>query len=129
MSKRMPKYCRHKASGQAVVRIDSRDHYLGKYGSSESRAEYNRLLTGWGAEQELVPGSVHDSLKKVAGLRKGKTTAPEMPKIKPADDVHVEATLPHLPRPVRAMVQVQRCTGMRPAEVTIMRPCDIDRSG
>jgi len=31
-----PAYCRHKASGQAVVRLDDRDHYLGPYGSPES---------------------------------------------------------------------------------------------
>jgi integrase len=27
------------------------------------------------------------------------------------------------------MIQLQRCTGMRPNEVVAMRPCDIDRSG
>ena len=45
-----------------------------------------------------------------------------------ADKV-VGATLPHLPAPIAAMVQVQRLTGARPAEVCILRPIDIDRSG
>jgi hypothetical protein len=31
--------------------------------------------------------------------------------------------------PIAAMLQVQRLTGMRPDEVTIMRPCDLDRAG
>jgi integrase len=42
---------------------------------------------------------------------------------------HVEATLPFLNRQLAAMVSLQRYTGMRPAEVCIMRTCDIDMSG
>jgi integrase len=56
MSKRTPSYCLHKATGQAVVRIDGRDYYLGKYDSPESRAEYNRLIAEWYANgQRLFP--------------------------------------------------------------------------
>ncbi len=50
MSKRAPRtpsYCLHKASGRAVVRIDGKDHYLGAFGSAESRAEYDRLIAEW----------------------------------------------------------------------------------
>ncbi len=36
--------------------------------------------------------------------------------------------LPYLTVPVRAMVQIQRLTGMRPGEVVILRPCDIERT-
>jgi hypothetical protein len=43
MSK-MPGYLRHKASGKAVVRIQGRDYYLGKYGSPESKEKYYRLM-------------------------------------------------------------------------------------
>jgi hypothetical protein len=35
-----PDYCLHKASGQAVVKLDGRSHYLGIYGSPESQAAY-----------------------------------------------------------------------------------------
>ena len=42
-----PAYCLHKGTGQAVVKIDGRDHYLGPHGSSESRAAYERLLLQW----------------------------------------------------------------------------------
>lgn len=34
----------------------------------------------------------------------------------------------HVLPPVAAMIRLQRLTGMRPGEVVIMRPCDIDRS-
>jgi site-specific recombinase XerD len=39
-----PAYSLHKASGNAVVRIDGKDHYLGPHGSPESHAKYERLL-------------------------------------------------------------------------------------
>jgi hypothetical protein len=42
-----PKYRKHKASGQAVVTIAGKDHYLGPYGTKASKAEYNRLIGEW----------------------------------------------------------------------------------
>ena len=41
---RIPKYRRHKARNLAVVHIDGRDRYLGKYGSDESRKAYAELI-------------------------------------------------------------------------------------
>ena len=41
---------------------------------------------------------------------------------------HEYATLEHLPQVVADMVRLQRLIGARPAEMCIMRPCDIDRS-
>jgi hypothetical protein len=41
---RIPTYRLHKPSGQAVVTISGRDHYLGNYGAVTSRAEYDRLI-------------------------------------------------------------------------------------
>ncbi|WP_428305029.1 hypothetical protein [Lacipirellula sp.] len=40
----LPKYRKHKASGQAVVTLNGRDHYLGPHGTSASKAFYDRLL-------------------------------------------------------------------------------------
>jgi integrase len=65
----------------------------------------------------------------VGGLKKGRTRAKETEKIRPVSDDLVNAVLPQLTPPRRAMVQVQRLTGMRPCEVVLMRPRDIDRSG
>jgi hypothetical protein len=42
--KQLPKYCRHKASNRAFVRIGGKTHYLGKYGSDASRREYDRII-------------------------------------------------------------------------------------
>lgn len=46
-SSRDPALRHHKASGQAAVVIDGRWHYLGKFGTDESRAAYHRLLAEW----------------------------------------------------------------------------------
>lgn len=42
--KRVPGYLFHKATGQARVRINGKDYYLGPYGSEESRVEYGELI-------------------------------------------------------------------------------------
>ncbi len=43
----VPKYCKHRGSGQAVVTIRGKDHYLGPYGTKGSRLEYDRLIMEW----------------------------------------------------------------------------------
>lgn len=42
-----PKYRRHRASGQAVVTIAGKDHYLGPHGTKASHREYDRLVGEW----------------------------------------------------------------------------------
>lgn len=223
----LPKYRKHRASGQVVVTINGRDHYLGPHGTKASRLQYDRLITEWlssgrsvsfgamahettiielaadygefaeayygtGPNSELHPivrvlrpvielygktaaaefdvqrfkavrqrfldegpsrqfinasmkriarmfrwaagegrvaPSVPQALALVPSLRKGKTTAPESRPVLPVEDAVVDATLPHWPKVVADMVRVQRLTGMRPAEVCMMRPCDVDRAG
>jgi hypothetical protein len=39
----VPKYRRHRASGQAVVTLADKDHYLGPHGTKASRLEYDRV--------------------------------------------------------------------------------------
>ena len=75
----------------------------------------------------MVPATVYHGLQAVAGLKKGRSQARETQKVQPVADALVDAVLPCLTPPVRAMVQVQRLTGMRPCEVVLMRPCDIDQ--
>ena len=47
---RVPSYRLHKPSAQAVVTLGGKDFYLGRHGSPESRAEYDRLIAEWLAE-------------------------------------------------------------------------------
>jgi integrase len=88
-----------------------------------------RRMFKWGVAEELIPAPVHQALATVPGLRRGRSAARETDKILPVSDEIVEATLPHLGTVVQAMIRLQRLTGMRPAEVCILRPKDIDRSG
>ena len=227
LSKSLPKYRKHRASGQAVVTLNSVDHYLGPHGTKASKTEYDRLVaewlsrgralevraeaitvaelmlkfirwakvhyrrngspTGtldnhkfafrvlrkfygrklvnefgpkslktlqkvlveeglarrtvndriasikllfkWGVSEQLVSPMVSHGLATVSGLARGRTEARETQAIQPVDNSVVDATIPHLPPAVRDMVAVQRLTGMRPSEVCLMRPADIDRSG
>jgi integrase len=83
----------------------------------------------WASENELVPASAFHALKTVSGLRKGRSKAREMAPVKPIPTAYVEAVLSHVSGPVRAMIEVQLLTGMRPGEIVLMRGCDLDTSG
>ena len=52
-SLRVPKYRRHKPTGQAVVTLNGKDHYLGKWNTKASRAEYRRLVGEWLAGADI----------------------------------------------------------------------------
>jgi hypothetical protein len=65
----VPSYRRHKSSGQAIVTLTDpsgqhRDVLLGKYGTTESRKEYARVISEWEAAGRcLVPHSAEGSAK------------------------------------------------------------------
>jgi integrase len=82
----------------------------------------------WAVAEELVPAHVLHALQAVEGLRRGRSEAREGERVRPVPEEHVDAVLPHLSAAVRAMVEVQRLTGMRPGEVVTMRACDVDRT-
>lgn len=82
----------------------------------------------WAGLRELIPMEQVLRLAAVPGLRRGKTTAPESARIEPVNPLLVEQTLPHLGHIPAAMVRVQLLTGMRPGEVCLLRPADLDRS-
>jgi len=46
-----PAYQHHKATGQARVTINGKDHYLGPHDSEESHQKYDDLIADWLAEQ------------------------------------------------------------------------------
>lgn len=83
----------------------------------------------WGAENELVDGSVFHALQAVTGLKRGRSAAKESSAVGPVSDAVIEATIQHLPSMLADMVRVQRFTGMRSMELCTMRGSDIDMSG
>lgn len=54
---RVPKLCKHRATGQAVVRLNGKDFYLGRYGSAAAKAEYDRRITEWLANGRQLSNS------------------------------------------------------------------------
>jgi hypothetical protein len=50
LSQIVPRYRRHKATGQAVIRLQGRDIYLGKYGSAASKGAYSRFVAAWSTD-------------------------------------------------------------------------------
>jgi len=52
---KIPKLCLHKASGRAVVCIDGKDHYCGKFGSPEAWERYTRLISEWMHRKKFAP--------------------------------------------------------------------------
>lgn len=49
---KVPAYQLHRASGLAKVRIDGRDVYLGRFGSADSKEQYERLVHAWLLKQD-----------------------------------------------------------------------------
>jgi integrase len=52
---RTPSYRLHKPTNQAVVTLDGRDFYLGRFGTPESRGEYDRLIVEWISNGRRLP--------------------------------------------------------------------------
>jgi len=58
-----PRYLHHKASGKAFVRIDGKNIYLGFFGTKESKAEYDRVISEWLANGRQLPQT--NNLRKI----------------------------------------------------------------
>jgi integrase len=82
----------------------------------------------WAASEQLIPGSVHLDLMTVTGWQANRTEARESEPIRLVPRADVEATLPHLNRQIRGLVQFQLLTGCRPGEACALRRCELDTS-
>jgi integrase len=90
-----------------------------------ARVNRIRRMFRWAASTELIPSSVCQGLATVPGLQRGRSQARETDGVKPVDWQTVDATLPFLPRPVKAMVQILRFSNCRAEDVVAIRACDI----
>lgn len=55
VAKRIPRYRHHKTTGRAIVRLDGRDVYIGRFGSPESRQRYARIIADLAAGRPVLP--------------------------------------------------------------------------
>lgn len=88
-----------------------------------------RSFFRWCVAEELAPAGVWDALRAVESLRRGRTEARECDPVRPVPLAYIEAIRPRVSRQVRAMVDLQLLTGMRPNEVVQIRWADIDVTG
>ena len=56
LTRRVPKYGLHKASGQALVKLGGKAFYLGQHGTKTSRRKYEKLVGQWFANGRKLPG-------------------------------------------------------------------------
>jgi integrase len=58
LNERLPKYRLHRRSGQGIVTINGKDHYLGPHGCQTSKIEYDRIVAEWLAHGRQAPQPV-----------------------------------------------------------------------
>ena len=97
-------------------------------GGVNRRVRLVKQCLAWAVEEGRIPPAGWHSCLAVRSLRRDRTPAAEAAPVKPVALEVVEATLPHLPRPVAAMVRLQLLTGMRPDEACQMGPGMIERA-
>jgi integrase len=98
-------------------------------GVINSRINRIRRVFKWAVSYELLPPAVYEALRTVPGLARGRGQARETEPVKPVPEETVVATLPHMPGPVAAMVQIQLLSGCRPGEAMAMRGTDLNMTG
>lgn len=104
------------------------DNGLSRSTCNDNVARIKRMFR-WAVAEQMIDVAVYTALAAVPGLPKGRCEAPDHPPVGPVPAEHLAAVLPRVRPPVRAMLELQDATGMRPGEVVIMRGMDIDRSG
>jgi integrase len=86
-----------------------------------------RSIWKWGVRQEIVPETVWRALLSVPALAEDEEGVRESTPVGPAPWRQVRAVLRNAPGQIPAMVRLQILTGMRPGEIVLVRPCDVDR--
>jgi hypothetical protein len=75
-ARKTPAYRLHKPTGQAVVRLKGKDHYLGRHDLPGSHERYNRVIADWHA-RDCAPEPVRTSSPD-AGAETGPSVAAEI---------------------------------------------------
>ena len=64
-NRRIPAYQHHKATGQARVRINGKDHWLGKHGTPESHDRYDELIAEHVLDKQILPAKTLSAILAV----------------------------------------------------------------
>jgi len=119
-----------KALQRALIdKVDAKGRPAYCRGTINKHIATARRMFRWAAGEGLVRASVWHGLQAVDGLRRGRSGARESEAVKPVPEAWVRKAMEHMPPTVAAMVELQMLTGMRPGEVCILRPRDVDMTG
>jgi len=83
----------------------------------------------WCCSEEFIPPEKYAGLLSVSGLKRNQYGVQESQKVKPVLWSDASQVLPYVSPQIATMIKVQYLCGMRPQDVTRMRPVDIDQSG
>lgn len=87
-----------------------------------------RRMLRWGVAETFVSPTTLVAIEALPPLKEGRCAAKESEPVRPVALEDVEAVLPHLTEPMRAVVEVLLLTGARTGEILPMRTGEIDRS-
>ena len=88
-----------------------------------------RHVFKWAASEELIDAGVYHALQTLDGLKRGRSEAHESDPVRPVPRPAVRRVRPHLPRQVRALIDLQLLSCARADELVRLRPVDLDTSG
>lgn len=102
-----------------------------------ARVRRIRSACGWFVGEKMMDATKWHEMRAVKALSShrgvvidGKPVRVRATKpVTTVPDAYILATIEHLPLTIATMVRVELLTGMRPTEVCLMRPMDIDTSG
>ena len=78
---------------------------------------YIQRMFEWAVSQEMIPPTVREGVLSVKPIMAGRGGVREGKTVTAVPDAHVNAILEFLPPTLKAMVEVQRLTGMRPVNL------------
>jgi integrase len=126
---KLPSYCRHKASGQAVVTLDGRDRYLGTYGTQESYSNYEQLVAKWLAMQKTPEvcstGCLFDDLR-VCELLAAYLDFAKSYYVKNGRQTGEYVNLIHAVEPLTQLFSESRVSDFRPRDLKVVRQMMVD---
>jgi hypothetical protein len=115
----VPKYRKHRQSGQVIVTLNGHDHLLGPWGTQTSKRKYDRLVAEWLARDRQPAVAAADLTVAELAARywehaKRKYTRRGQPT---AEHFHVKTALQHLLR----LYQDQLAAQFTPAHLKVAR--------
>lgn len=82
----------------------------------------------WATGEEMLPPTIAQALAMLPSLKRGRSEAVERKPVDSVSEEHIKACLKHVQPTIAEMIKLQLATGMRPGEVCMLRPIDIDQS-